>query len=425
MLPQVTKILVLTILLVGLLTLPISARIRHVPGEYQTIQDGINDCSGGDTILVHPGTYSEHLNFNGQYLTLASMFITTGEYSYIDSTILDGSGNGSVVTINHGEDRGSQLVGFTIQNGREEEGAGVHISQSDPVVANNIIINNVAHMEVGGGEGGGIYCYSCSPLIMNNLIFGNSTSGNYGGSGGGMYCDQASPVLVNNTITRNNSNSLGGGIRCYRTNAIITNTIIWNNHAIEDGDNIHLTECNPSFTYCDIYAGWPGTGNINSNPEFRDPNSGDFHLMSSEYGYPYDSPCIDIGNPDIRDHLLDSLWGLGTSLSDMGAFGGSDSSESGIDDYTENIPAVFSLMQNYPNPFNPGTTIGFTLAQSQAVSLRIYDILGREIATLIDRRTAAGRYDIGFEAANLSSGMYFYTLRTGNHSESRAMILLK
>jgi len=423
--PQVTKTLVLTILLMGLLSLPLSARIRHVPGDYSTIQEGINDCSGGDTVLVHPGTYTEHLNFNGQYLTLASMFITSGDYSYIESTILDGGGDGTVVTINHGENSQTRLVGFTIQNGRWEEGGGIHISQSDPIITSNIIKNNIGHLTVGGGEGGGIYCYACSPLIINNLIYGNTTTGNYGGSGGGMYCDQASPILINNTITRNHSNSLGGGIRCYRTSAIITNTIIWNNQAVDEGDNIHLTECNPSFTYCDIYAGWPGMGNINSNPEFRDPNNGDFHLMSTEYGYPYNSPCIDIGNPDIRDHLLDSLWGLGTTLSDIGAFGGSDSADVGIDDNTDNVPLAFSLMQNYPNPFNPGTTIGFTLAYSQPVSLRVYDILGREIATLIDGQTAAGRYNIRFDANNLPSGMYFYTLQAGNHSESRSMILLK
>jgi hypothetical protein len=423
--PQVTKTLVLTIILIGLLCLPLSARIRHVPGDYSTIQAGINDCSGGDTLLVHPGTYTENINFNGQYLTLASMFLTTGEFSYIESTVIDGGGETSAVTVNHGEGRDAKLIGFTIQNGREEEGGGIHISHSDPVIAYNIIKNNEAHMTVGGGEGGAIYCYMCSPLITNNLMYGNWTSGNYGGSGGAMYCDQASPVLINNTITRNNSNSLGGGIRCYRTDAIITNTIIWNNYAPDEGENIHITECNPSFTYCDIYAGWQGMGNINSNPEFRDPGNGDFHLMSTGYGNPYDSPCIDMGNPDIRDHLLDSLWGLGTTLSDIGAFGGSDSAGVGIDDLSDNVPLTFSLGQNYPNPFNPGTTISFTLAESQPVSLRVYDLLGREIAKLHDGPMPAGRYDIRFDAGNLPSGMYFYTLQANGHSQSRSMILLK
>jgi len=63
-------------------------------------------------------------------------------------------------------------------------------------------------------------------------------------------------------------------------------------------------------------------GNIDVDPLFRDPANGDFHLMSTACGDPYDSPCIDAGDPSITDDFLDCMYGLGTSISDMGAYGG-------------------------------------------------------------------------------------------------------
>ncbi|MCP4581076.1 MAG: T9SS type A sorting domain-containing protein [candidate division Zixibacteria bacterium] len=418
------RVLSLTIFLSIFMTLPSLARIRYVPDEYPSIQEGIYDCGGGDTVLVRPGTYYEHINFNGQYFTLASMYILTEDYSYVRQTIIDGDSLGTVITFNHNETSEARLIGFTIQNGFAEEGAGIHIDQSNPIVAYNIIRDNNAHFQ-SGGEGGGIYCYMCSPLIINNLIVENTTTGIYGGSGGGIYCDQAEPIFINNTITLNHSSSLGGGIRLWRSDAHITNAIIWNNFAEYEGINVHVTECTPTFSYCDIYSGWPGEGNINTNPEFRDPTAGDFHLMSTAYGYPYDSQCIDAGNPLIYDERLDSLWGLGTSLCDIGAYGGSDSLTSGIDYISSQLPAQISLAQNYPNPFNPFTSITFSISEPQHVTLQVYDILGREIETLIEGYHQSGTYSVQFDATAVASGLYFYRLQAGDMAISKQMMLLK
>ena len=88
-------------------------------------------------------------------------------------------------------------------------------------------------------------------------------------------------------------------------------------------------------------------------------------------------------------------------------------------------PEDYRLDQNYPNPFNPQTTIRYTLAQSDRVSLTIYDLLGRRVALLVDATQAAGTHDAVFDASGLPSGMYLYRLQAGNHVETRRMTLLK
>lgn len=99
----------------------------------------------------------------------------------------------------------------------------------------------------------------------------------------------------------------------------------------------------------------------------------------------------------------------------------------------ENIPEEFILYQNYPNPFNPTTKINFTIPsviaseakQSQFVTLQVYDVLGNEIATLVNEEKAPGSYKIEFDGTGLTSGMYFYILKAGEFSETKKMILLK
>ncbi len=90
-----------------------------------------------------------------------------------------------------------------------------------------------------------------------------------------------------------------------------------------------------------------------------------------------------------------------------------------------NILNHFELKQNYPNPFNPATKIKYQLASSGIVSLKVYDILGREVATLVNETKSAGNYEANFNAANLSSGIYLYKIQAGNFTESKKMILLK
>ena len=88
-------------------------------------------------------------------------------------------------------------------------------------------------------------------------------------------------------------------------------------------------------------------------------------------------------------------------------------------------PSVFSLSQNYPNPFNPTTTISYQLPENSFVTLKVYDILGREVATLLNEYKPAGKYEVDFNAAALPSGVYFYQIKAGNYTAIKKMILLR
>jgi hypothetical protein len=96
----------------------------------------------------------------------------------------------------------------------------------------------------------------------------------------------------------------------------------------------------------------------------------------------------------------------------------------------EIIPDKFILYQNYPNPFNPTTTIKFKLPKSGFTTLRIFDLFGKEIATLINENLNSGTYEVKFSTdelkdKSLASGIYFYQLKSGKYSEMKKMILLK
>ncbi len=111
------------------------------------------------------------------------------------------------------------------------------------------------------------------------------------------------------------------------------------------------------------------------------------------------------------------------------ALGLLDSTSTGLNE-DESIPQNFFLYQNYPNPFNPTTKIRYSIpsnvkGQMSNVSLKVYDVLGREVATLVNEEKQAGVYEVEFNASQLSSGIYYYQLKTGNFIETKKMILLK
>lgn len=97
--------------------------------------------------------------------------------------------------------------------------------------------------------------------------------------------------------------------------------------------------------------------------------------------------------------------------------------EEGIGDF--DAPATFRLEQNYPNPFNPTTVISYQLAGNSEVSLKVFDVLGREVATLVNERKQAGSYSVNFDASHLSSGMYIYRLQASGKVFTQKMMLIK
>ena len=95
------------------------------------------------------------------------------------------------------------------------------------------------------------------------------------------------------------------------------------------------------------------------------------------------------------------------------------------EELTEKFPNSFELSQNYPNPFNPSTTISYSIANQVKVTLKVYDILGREVAVLVNKNQDAGKYNIQFNAGHLASGVYIYRLTTGEFANAKSMVLLK
>ena len=308
----------------------------NIPADQPSIQAGINAATNTDTILVQSGTYVENINFNGKNITVASLFLTTQDTTYISSTIIDGNSNGSVVTFNSGEDSTSVLTGFTITNGSTDWGGGICCSSpSSPILENLTISDNSADY------GGGIF-YSCNPNLQDVTI-----SNNYGNSGSGIYCwDNSSPSLKNviisgnhgdytigcynnsNPIFENNTisdNSYGGPlgycIVCFMNcSPVLINSILWNDSIVEIYfDYLNYPEDPNSITisYSDIQGGESGIlnnngtvnwleGNIDSDPLFVNPSIGNYHLQPT-------SPCIDAGDPA-------SPLDPDGSITDMGAY---------------------------------------------------------------------------------------------------------
>ncbi len=89
------------------------------------------------------------------------------------------------------------------------------------------------------------------------------------------------------------------------------------------------------------------------------------------------------------------------------------------------MPTEFALQQNYPNPFNPNTQISFSLPEASSVTLIVFDALGRNVSTLVSSALAAGNHTVGFDASDLSAGIYFYQLKAGDFSVVRKMMLIK
>jgi hypothetical protein len=106
-------------------------------------------------------------------------------------------------------------------------------------------------------------------------------------------------------------------------------------------------------------------------------------------------------------------------------FGVNISPVSGVVPITSQIPTQYRLEQNYPNPFNPVTKINFEIPKTGFVSLKVYNVLGREVANLVNTVKNAGNYSVDFDGTNLSSGVYFYKLESNGFVDTKKMMLIK
>jgi len=172
-------------------------------GNFNFIQEGIDASVDSDTVLVYPGTYFENINFYGKDITVASLLLTTGDESYINSTIIDGDHQGSVVTFENDETNDAVLIGFTLQNGSGYDvsqytnvGGGIFINFSSPSLKYLMIRNNNAN------GGGGIHFSSTDAYIEKVTIKENHAFVN----GGGIFIGRLPPNPTNSDITFSTTN---------------------------------------------------------------------------------------------------------------------------------------------------------------------------------------------------------------------------
>jgi parallel beta-helix repeat protein len=286
------KLLKLLPLFIILIQQSADSRVINVPAQYASIQAGVNASSLGDTILVQPGIYRECIEMHGHNPILASLYYTTGDTSYISTTIIDADSAGIAILCGGGEGHNTLITGFSITKGLSTTGAGIYCYNADPRIftnriyncygvgiwcdnsANPTIWNNTISNNFGSGivcwqnahpdinqnnisnnqseKGGGILVRNSGVFtIRNNVISGNEVWANYWGQGGGIYCINSSPIIDGNILTGNTALSpteqtRGGGIYLYASNAVISNNLIENNIAGEDygfGGGIYIEEC--------------------------------------------------------------------------------------------------------------------------------------------------------------------------------------
>ena len=134
---------------------------------------------------------------------------------------------------------------------------------------------------------------------------------------------------------------------------------------------------------------------------FISPNGASLSVYAADENQP-DSGTIDIEKVN---------WYYGSSATSV--------------EQQEGLANSFSLAQNYPNPFNPTTTIQYSILEASHVSLKVFDVLGKEVAVLVNQEQTAGIYTSNFDASNLTSGIYFYTLKANNFTATKKLMLVK
>jgi len=322
-------------------------------------------------------------------------------------------------------------------------GCGLHFNGDesmggDGIISNAIIEGNILY-DNGYGGGSAINMDGVQEsLIFNNLIYNNHATGI------AMYRTDGAEGSRNNKVYNNtiiNPSDSRWGIIAVNgsTGNTLYNNIIINHHSFRGSVSIdESSEENFVSDYnivVDRLSTDDGESNISlaqwqvlgydvhselAQPEeqiFADYSSGDYSLMESSQAVDKGTSLVsNVVTKDITDISRPQRDGF-----DIGAYEYFD--PSGIN--TKEILTRFSLYQNYPNPFNPATKINYEIGSMQFVILKIFDITGKEIATLVNEPKPAGKYEIEFNASGLASGVYFYKLQAGNYSSTKKLVFLK
>jgi hypothetical protein len=307
------------------------------------------------------------------------------------------------------------------------DGAGIYVNDGSTAnISNTKIRLNDAHLQGGGifVDGGGEVNISKCYILYNDV----------NGTGGGMQADGENTLVEQCTFIGNDSNR-GAQINSASGDTEFNSCIFapFNGPfgigpAMELQPNIQLhhsiiytfftdddfsgtlpqglgvrDRVNLNGDSCDVYY------NVYKDPMFVNSVIDNFSLLSS-------SPCIDAGDPELA---LDP----DSTIADIGVTYYNQSTP--VDHHSINLPTTVELFPAYPNPFNPGTTLRFSLTNPAVVKLRILDLLGRSVETLIDQSMSEGTHSLKWSAADLPSGLYFAELTAGDFRQVQKLVLMK
>jgi hypothetical protein len=456
---------------------------------FKTVTKALSaSASEGDSIKVAPGTYNAALGetFPIEMLSGRKLIGVSGA----KLTVIDAAGSKNRVFNCIGNSNTTVIQGFTItggfaidtfSSGVTAKGGGIFIgNSSQTIIQQNIITKNTARgydfyqaglgaLNGGSCYGGGIYIAGSAPVIRNNVISHNlayggggqdyrggwSGNGSAGGNadGGGIHAAfGGASVIINNTFYGNraaggfggSSNSLnagnGGNAVAGALNAgsaaLVTNNIFVNNEASggtvgggangsngtsSDGALMSFTagNCSHNLFFNNKAGTSPNGATLGTNVLLADPlfvSETDLHLQllspARKAGTASGAPATDLEGT------------IRSNPPSIGAYEGSSPTSASYSPSA--VLERFELLQNFPNPFNPSTRIGFTLQVSGLTSLKIYDAIGREVATLVNENLEAGVYhQRTFDASHLSSGIFVARLQCGTQMKTSKMILMK
>ncbi|MDP8211411.1 MAG: choice-of-anchor Q domain-containing protein [Candidatus Stygibacter australis] len=446
-----------------------SSVVRYTSGE------GLESILCGFTLTGGAGSYEPGVGMFGGGISMHNSSPRLENLIITDNVILNSSGGSgiycsmsspsiyNVVITNNSSGWGAGVFCFgnvvpslenviITGNSAYENGGGIFNNMTNMTLKNATISGNSA-----GDSGGGICCWNNSDPTFENVIISDNSAWD---TGGGIYCwDNSNPVLRNVIITGNSADEEGGGIACLTNSGIEMINVTMSDNTADIGGGIwcrnnsnpELLNCtfwndlpeeicfhygdNPNtvtISYSDIQGGEEAIVIYNGAVNWLEGNIDEDPLFAGTGEYPFslldDSPCINAGIQDITGLELPELDPAGNprvfgGRIDMGTF---ENQNVIVNTDEELVDPAAKLSQNYPNPFNPTTTIAFEIHGEDA-QLGIYNIKGMKVKhfSLTSRQTSITWDGTNDNGQTVSSGVYFYMLRSGGFEQKNKMLLLK
>lgn len=397
-----------------------------------TLMGGYNDYGGG--IYCNnssPSLFNLTLHSNSALYGGSGIYFQNNSNSVLKNILLTHNNNSHTVLVIENSSPALSTVKITNNNNSR----GIFCFYSSAKFKDLIMQNNMNEYWSDYDR------YEAIKSDYSDLLFENALITDYSLKRDGeiLFSNCSNIVFINSTISNNVVNNGSSSILLdWRSNITLINSIIWNNKIgdikiSEDPNNIL------NIAFSNVYGSQEAIissnissvhwleGNINSSPLFIDTANYNYHLSSK-------SPCLGAGIDSLQ---ISGVWFYAPkkdldgnvrpnpfdSRPDIGAYESqlfTDISENGNE-----LPLIFSLYQNYPNPFNGATVIKYSIPNSSRVIIKVYDVLGSEVMTLLNEEKESGYHSVVFNASGLPSGVYFYRIKAGSFVDMKKMILLR